>query len=115
YLRNFFTPAEVKYAQERYKHFQGQPLAARGAAKIGLSEELAMSEGNFPDIEILRGDDNAPQVHLSESAQLRTQERGIKKIHVSLAHTREVGGAAILIVPTHGDKTKEMDIGFDLF
>ena len=67
-------------------------LARQFAAKEAVSKALGtgMSQGiGFQQIEVMRLESGAPYVVLNGAAELRAQNLGVEKVHISLSDERE--------------------------
>ena len=89
-----FTTGEIAFAAER-----GEParhLAVRFCAKEAVAKALALTDGDWHDVEVLGGGDAAPSVRLSGRAQERAEELGVS-IEISLTHSKGMAGAVALL------------------
>ena len=77
-------------------------LAARWAAKEAVAKALGTGIGDvaWVEIEVLRGEGNAPQLLLHGNAKRLAEEQGLSKWAVSLSHTQE---HAIAMVVAQGE------------
>jgi len=87
-LQRLFTEGEVAdagWGPERLGR-----LAARWAAKEAVSKALGTGIGNvrWADIEVRRESGQPPTVLLHGEARRRAEILGVRRIYVSLAHTR---------------------------
>ena len=88
FLRRVFTPSETEYCRScgvPARHF-----AARFAAKEAVLKLLGTgwSRGiGWRDVEVVRGPEGEPGIHLSGGAARRAKDLGIVKLHVSISHT----------------------------
>ncbi len=89
FLERVFTSRELSYCMDKANPYPS--LAVRFAAKEALRKlHPALAGGvRFHDLEVLKGKDGRPQVHLHGEAKYRSQLEGIGKISISLAHSRE--------------------------
>ena len=97
FLERCFTPAEQAYAAESKR--RAEHLAARFAAKEAVLKALGtgLSSGvTWTDIEVTRGDNGAPGVHLSGAALAAARSRGITQWLVSLTHTDDHAAASVI-------------------
>lgn len=99
FLKRIFTDREIKYANERktcYQHF-----AARFAAKEAVYKAFGGDNGlnvEWKNIEILNEKNGKPLVELHDKALLLKKKQHIKKIIISLSHTKNYAvGTAILV------------------
>lgn len=99
FLKKVFTPQEIEYCESkaaRYQHY-----AARFAAKEAVVKMLAEVEGvGWKEIEVLKGDDGKPELSLSGQARIVADKLGIKRIHMSISHEKEL---AVVQVIGEGD------------
>ena len=89
-----FTDGERAFAAER-----GEParhLAARFCAKEAVAKALALTDGDWHDVEVLGGGDGPPSVRLSGSAQRRATELGVS-VEISLTHSKGMAGAGAML------------------
>ena len=49
------------------------------------------------DVEVLRLPSGRPELRLSGAAARRAEELGVKAVHVSLTHERDVAGAVVVL------------------
>ena len=85
FLRRVFTEQELQIAGQN-----PASLAARFAAKEAVSKALGTGIGlvGWREIEVLRGPDHQPVLHLHGAAAQRADEQGLKTWSVSLSHTQ---------------------------
>jgi holo-[acyl-carrier protein] synthase len=86
FLARIYTPAECELCA-------GNPasLAVRFAAKEAVAKALGTGLGDvsWTEIEILRADTGAPQLHLHGKARVLAGKLGLTQWSISLSHTRE--------------------------
>jgi len=73
-----------------------QFLAGRFAAKEAVMKVLGTGWAKgvrFTDIEVLRDSEGIPVVHLEGAADIRARALGIRRVLVSITHTRELAMA----------------------
>lgn len=93
-----FTPGEIEYCSskiDKYPYF-----AARFCAKEAFLK--ALGKGIFmgiklSDIEVLNDDSGRPFIRLNHAAKDMVKDLAISKIHVSLAHLKEIANAVVII------------------
>ena len=75
-------------------------LAARFGAKEAVMKALGVGLFAFPlrDVEVVRGDDGAPHVHLHGRAAGIAEARGVTGWHLSLTHTGALAMAVAVAV-----------------
>lgn len=103
FLERVFTPDEVAYARGR--HDPAEHLAARFAAKEATLKALGtgLSMGvRWREMEVRRERGGRPRIHLSGRTAEVGLERGVRALHVSLAHDGEYAMAQVL---AEGDGT----------
>jgi holo-[acyl-carrier protein] synthase len=85
FLTRVFTPGELSDCQE-----SAASLAARFAAKEAVSKALGTGIGpvSWHEIEILRGSERAPVLHLHGAAAHLAASLGLSEWSVSLSHTQ---------------------------
>lgn len=88
-----FSEAELAYA--RSKSDPARRLAARLAAKRAAALLLAIDPA---EIEVLPARGGPPRLRLAERAQAKLEERGARRILVSLTHGRTHAAAAVLLL-----------------
>ncbi|HBX68729.1 MAG TPA: holo-[acyl-carrier-protein] synthase [Chloroflexi bacterium] len=97
FKQRFFTPGELADAGENIAS-----LAARFAAKEAISKALGTGMGRVPltDMEVLRDEQRAPQVHLHGEALRVAQSLGLHTWSISLSHSEAY---AVAFVVAMGD------------
>lgn len=94
----YFTRNEQSYCSAKAK--PSQHYAARFAAKEAAFKAL---NGGWPegcshrDVEVVMGDDGNPEIAFSAELEKAFKNQGMKKVHVSLTHTKENAAAMIII------------------
>lgn len=93
FLTKVFCSEEILYARSK-KAFYCSSLAARFAAKEAVMKALGtgLSGISWLDIEIALLD-GSPRVILKGAAKAKAEAMGIRKIHLSLSHSREYATA----------------------
>jgi holo-[acyl-carrier protein] synthase len=92
-----FTPGEIAYCQHKKKN-PAESFAARFAAKEAGAKALGtgISRGvSWLEFEVTRLPGQRPELHLSGRAAEVAQALGIRRMSLSLAHSR---GLAIAVV-----------------
>ena len=104
----FFTKVYTKKEQEAYlrKHKKVETLAGLFCAKEAVSKALGTGFREFSlcDIEILSNELGKPEVFLYGGAEEVSKRLGIKRIHVSISHSRS---QAIAFAVAEGDEKNE--------
>jgi holo-[acyl-carrier protein] synthase len=89
-----FTDGERALAADR-----GEParhLAARFCAKEAVAKALALTDGDWHEVEVLGGGNGAPSVRLSGRAAERAAELGVR-VEISLTHSKGMAGAVAVL------------------
>jgi len=91
FLRKIFTAKELEYANGKRAnaiHMAGK-FAAKEAVKKAIPDgaEIGM---NWPEIEILNGDDGKPYALLHGRAKELMERHGLSNIFVSVSHTGDL-------------------------
>ncbi|MBI4408728.1 MAG: holo-ACP synthase [Gemmatimonadetes bacterium] len=95
-LRRLFTAGELQYCLRLADPVPS--LAARFAAKEALYKALGTgSTGTWTDVEVVRAPSGEPWLHLSGIASENARRLGVRRMHLSLAHTRELAIANVLL------------------
>ncbi|MGA7157582.1 MAG: holo-ACP synthase [Acidobacteriaceae bacterium] len=90
FLQRVFTPGEIAYCQQK-KKTSAESLAARFAAKEAGAKALGtgISRGvSWKELEVRRLPGQRPELHLSGRAAEVAGRLGIRKISLSLSHSR---------------------------
>jgi holo-[acyl-carrier protein] synthase len=98
FLDRVYTPEEIAYCQRKKKH-AAESFAARFAAKEAGAKALGtgISRGvSWKEIEVRRELGGRPTLHLSGRAQDRARELGIRRLSLSLTHSRDVALAVVV-------------------
>jgi holo-[acyl-carrier protein] synthase len=97
FLQRVFTPQELAEVSDNYAS-----LAARFAAKEAVAKALGTGIGlvAWKEIEILRGPNRQPILHLHGAAQSLAQELGLRHWSISLSHSH---ADALAFVVAMGD------------
>ena len=95
-LQRVFTPMELSQVVQN-----SASLAARFAAKEAVAKALCTGIGpvTWQEIEVLRGPDREPVLHLHGAAQSRAAAMGLRVWSLSLSHS---GSAAVAVVVAMG-------------
>jgi holo-[acyl-carrier protein] synthase len=88
-----FTEGEIAYCDRRRRAYES--FAARFAAKEATIKALGQSAG-WQEIEVSRGTDGPPQVHLHGRARQRADELGIRRVLLSLSHSDKLAIAYVI-------------------
>jgi len=93
-----FTPAEIAYCESQ--HYPSRHYAARFAAKEAVLKALgtgARDASAWREVEVWRDGQGACGVRLHGQAQRLATERNVRRIHVSLTHTRGLAAASVAL------------------
>ncbi|MEE9203116.1 MAG: holo-ACP synthase [Dehalococcoidia bacterium] len=90
FLERVYTAGELELCAAR-----PASLAARFAAKEAVMKALGAHELGWREIEVLRGPQGEPVLHLHGRARRRAQELGTS-LAVSLSHCREYAIASVV-------------------
>jgi holo-[acyl-carrier protein] synthase len=97
-IEEVLLPEEIAYC--RSLHVPSASYAARFAAKEAFLKALGRGLGRglvWHHIEILRSEDGAPTLRLGGEAERLAAERGVRRTHVSLTHSRTHAAAAVIL------------------
>lgn len=98
FKERIFTPKEQAYCET--KKYKAQNYAARFAAKEAFFKALGTGwRGGmaFHEIEVLNDDLGKPEIILHGKAKQLAEEKGVKRVHVSLSHLRDVACSMVTI------------------
>ncbi|MDD5287755.1 MAG: holo-ACP synthase [Dehalococcoidales bacterium] len=92
FLKRVYTPSELKL----YRNTSS--LAARFAAKEAVLKALGACDNgiSWQDIEILAELNGKPSVNLMGKAKLHADESAIRKLNISLSHSKEYAVAFVV-------------------
>jgi holo-[acyl-carrier protein] synthase len=96
--QTLFTPREIAYCESRGK--SAQHFAARFAAKEAFLKAMGTGwrEGyRFNEIEILNDELGKPEAVVHGEVKKYCDEKGITRFHVSLAHTKDLAKAVVVL------------------
>ena len=98
FLQRVFSDEEIKYCG---RHIQSSlHYGARFAAKEAFLKALGIGLGmgvKLREIEVVHDDQGKPDLSLHGEANLQIEEREIKRIHLSLTHTKNYATAIVLL------------------
>ncbi len=97
FLTRVFTPGEIAYCTR--KKNAAESFAARFAAKEAGAKALGtgISRGvNWKEFEVRREASGRPTLHLSGRARELADAMGVKRLQVSLTHSREWAMAVVV-------------------
>jgi len=97
FLRRVYTPGEIAYCQR--KKNSAESLAARFAAKEAGAKALGtgISRGvSWREFEVRRQPGQRPELHLSGRAEEIAERLGIRRLSLSLTHSRLLAMAVVI-------------------
>lgn len=97
FLQRVFTPGEIAYCYAKKSY--AESLAARFAAKEAGAKALGtgISRGvGWKELEVRRKPGRAPELHLSGRAAEIAAGLGVKRLSLSLTHTRTMSMAVVI-------------------
>src|SRR5271156_2737257 len=97
FLERIFTAGEIAYCTR--KKNSAESFAARFAAKEAGAKALGtgISRGvSWREFEVKREASGRPSLHLSGRAQELAEAMGVKRIQLSLTHTRDLAMAVVV-------------------
>ena len=98
FLDRIYTTGEINYCQRKKKH-AAESFAARFAAKEAGAKALGtgISCGvSWKEFEVRREPGGKPSLHLSGRARELADELGIRRLTLSLTHSRDVALAVVV-------------------
>ena len=98
FLQRVFTPGEVSYCHAKKKN-AGESFAARFAAKEAGAKALGtgISRGvSWREFEVRRQPGQRPELHLSGRAEEIAERLGIRRLSLSLTHSRLLAMAVVI-------------------
>lgn len=98
FLNRVYTPGEIAYCEAR-KKTAAQSFAARFAAKEAAAKALGtgISRGvSWREFEVVRQRGQAPEMHLHGRAAEIAKSRGIRRMTLSLTHSRDTAMAVVI-------------------
>jgi holo-[acyl-carrier protein] synthase len=98
FLERIFTPEEIAYCQRKKKN-AAESFAARFAAKEAGAKALGtgISRGvSWKEFEVRREASGRPTLHLSGRAAELAEAMGVRRVQLSLTHTRELALAVVV-------------------
>lgn len=98
FLRRVYTPGEIAYCQHK-KKTAAESFAARFAAKEAAAKALGtgISRGvSWKEFEVRRFPGCRPEMHLSGRAGEIAVRLGVRRLSLSLSHTREHAIAIVI-------------------
>jgi len=98
FLERVFTQNEIAYCMRKRKN-AAESFAARFAAKEAGAKALGtgISHGiTWKELEVLREPSGRPTLHLSGRAAERAERMGVRRMQLSLTHSRELAMAVVI-------------------
>jgi holo-[acyl-carrier protein] synthase len=95
--RRVFTAREIAYCEKKHRKYES--YAARFAAKEAVMKALGRGWGSratWLDIEVVNAPGGAPKIHLYRTTAALAEERGIRRLCLSLTHTQDHAMAFVL-------------------
>ena len=98
FKQRVFTPAEIAYCESRGKQ-QFASFAARFAAKEAVLKAFGtgLRGGALTDIEVLNDELGSPKMTLIAYHKELAESKGVKKIHVTLSHSKDSAMAYVVL------------------
>jgi len=86
-----YSKAEQAYCTTSAGGFKYESFAARFAAKEAVLKALGtgLRGGELVEVETMNDELGKPEVHLSGYFQNLARQKGVRRIHLTLSHTRE--------------------------
>ena len=98
FFRRVFTAAEIAYCESRphkYPHYAARFAAKEAAFKaLGRGWPYGLS---WTEVEVLPAEGAPPALHLHGAARQRARSLGVRRVHVSLAHTPQTALAEVIL------------------
>lgn len=98
--RKVFTPEEINASQGRTRLTY---LAGRFAAKEAVFKSLGTG-GYWQDIEVLAEKNNKPYIVLQKKMKIIADQKGVKKILISLSHDNDYAIAQAIAIGEEKDQ-----------
>jgi holo-[acyl-carrier protein] synthase len=98
FLERVFTPGEIAYCLRKKKN-AAESFAARFAAKEAGAKALGtgISRGvTWKELEVRREENGRPTLHLSGRAAELAGAMGVRRMQLSLTHSRELAMAVVV-------------------
>jgi holo-[acyl-carrier protein] synthase len=98
FINRIFSEQEILYC-EKHAH-SAIHYGARFAAKESFLKALGIGIGKgvkLNDIEIVNNEDGKPLLNLSGEAKIAIQKEKIRKVHLSLTHTKHYSTAVVVL------------------
>jgi holo-[acyl-carrier protein] synthase len=98
FVERIFTAGEIAYCMR--KKNSAESFAARFAAKEAGAKALGtgISRGvSWKEFEVRRETSGRPSLHLSGRAEELAKEMGVRRVQLSLTHSRELAIAVVVV------------------
>lgn len=98
FIDRLFTPAEAKYCLRKTDPYPS--LAGRFAAKEAVIKAFSHGFGGrwkWNQIEVVRAMSGKPSIQLSGILEKLRKERKIKKVHLTIAHSKKDATATVIL------------------
>lgn len=94
FLSRIYTPGEARYCRGR-----APQLASRFAAKEAVMKALGTGIRGIPwkSVEVTRRPGGPPEIILHDAAQRRATMMGVRRIALSLTHSRQFAAASVVM------------------
>ena len=96
FAARILAPAEQEACPELRPAFVAGRWAAKEAAVKALGSGFSAGIG-FHDVEVVTLDGGRPELRLHGRAQELAEEKGVKYLHVSISHERDMAGAMVIL------------------
>jgi holo-[acyl-carrier protein] synthase len=93
-----FSPDEIRYCDTQ--RYPARHYAARFAAKEALFKALGVDGGSAPrwrDVEVVLTPGGGREVVLHGTLKELAERRGVRRMHLSLSHTRALAMAGVIL------------------
>jgi holo-[acyl-carrier protein] synthase len=98
FVERMFTVREIAYCESKY--FKAQHYAARFTAKEAFFKALGTGfrDGmSWQDVEVENDELGKPQIRLTAAALKKFKSKKLRRVLLSLSHTREMAVALVVI------------------
>lgn len=99
FLNRVYTPAEIAFCHQKV-HNAAESFAARFAAKEAAAKALGTGIARgiaWTEIEVRRTAGQRPSLHFTGRAAKRAAAMGVRHMHLSLSHSRDLAIATVLL------------------
>jgi holo-[acyl-carrier protein] synthase len=98
FRERIFTPSEIEYCEHKIN--SAQNFAARFAVKEAFLKAMGTGwrEGiTFKEIEVMNNKKGKPELVLSGTAKMLTEEIGVTNIQVSISHLKDLAIGMVIL------------------